>query len=73
MHGYLECTRPTENLVTQQGRLRITNRPGSQCILKCPTGYKMIGNFTKTCNENGEWVGAEDGTCVSKYYINSVG
>ncbi|KAL7052811.1 hypothetical protein ACKWTF_005022 [Chironomus riparius] len=38
IHGYLECTRPLDNSNTT-GRLIVTNRPGSQCILRCPARY----------------------------------
>jgi hypothetical protein len=36
IHGYLECSRPLENSNTT-GRTKVTNRPGSQCVLRCPT------------------------------------
>lgn len=46
LHGYLECSRPIENsTMTPTGRLRITNRPGSQCILRCPTRYDYFTSF----------------------------
>lgn len=35
VHGYLECTRPLENINTTD-RIVVTNRPGSQCVLRCP-------------------------------------
>ena len=48
-HGYLECSRPIENsTMTSTGRLRITNRPGSQCILRCPTRY-FFCHFIAPC------------------------
>lgn len=61
-HGYLECSRPTKSTT---GRKRVTNRPGSQCILRCPTGFREIGKFSKTCGDNGEWIGDGDGACIS--------
>lgn len=40
LHGYLECSRPVESAnETAAGRLKITNRPGSQCVLQCPTRF----------------------------------
>lgn len=26
----------------------------------------MVGNFSKTCSDDGEWVGRDDGACTSK-------
>lgn len=40
-HGYLECTRPVENSTTT-GRMKIMNRPGSECRLRCPTRYVKL-------------------------------
>jgi hypothetical protein len=40
LHGYLECSRPVESANdSAAGRLKITNRPGSQCVLQCPTRF----------------------------------
>lgn len=61
-HGYLECSRPIGKDI---GRKRITNRPGSQCILRCPTGYRVTGKFEKICNFDGKWFGQDDGQCIS--------
>lgn len=93
LHGYLECSRPIENsTVETTGRLKITNRPGSQCVLRCPTrlisfltplclskkimmlrmffpfikSYRASGIFVKTCGEDGEWHGDDDGICISE-------
>lgn len=63
-HGYLECTQPTSYT---SGKNQITNSPGSQCILICPSGYRMSGSFAKTCGMNGKWIGTDDGECISKY------
>nr|XP_029726132.1 uncharacterized protein LOC109432373 [Aedes albopictus] len=65
-HGYLECSRPIDEISDgpNGGRLKITNRPGSQCILKCPTGYRLEGKFSKICGTTGEWIGDESGTCI---------
>uniref|UniRef100_A0A182R132 Sushi domain-containing protein n=1 Tax=Anopheles farauti TaxID=69004 RepID=A0A182R132_9DIPT len=65
-HGYLECSRPIDEIADgpNGGSLKITNRPGSQCILKCPTGYRMEGKFSKICGTTGEWIGDENGTCI---------
>ncbi|KAL9701971.1 hypothetical protein quinque_005412 [Culex quinquefasciatus] len=65
-HGYLECSRPIDEISDgpNGGRLKIVNRPGSQCILKCPTGYRLEGKFSKICGTTGEWIGDESGTCI---------
>ncbi|XP_050095151.1 uncharacterized protein LOC126577518 isoform X2 [Anopheles aquasalis] len=65
-HGYLECSRPIDEIADgpSRGSLKITNRPGSQCILKCPTGYRLEGRFSKICGTTGEWIGDENGTCI---------
>ncbi|XP_021695533.1 uncharacterized protein LOC5579875 isoform X2 [Aedes aegypti] len=65
-HGYLECSRPIDEISDgpNGGRLKITNRPGSQCILKCPTGYRLEGKFSKICGTSGEWIGDESGACI---------
>ncbi|XP_053674472.1 uncharacterized protein LOC128724777 [Anopheles nili] len=65
-HGYLECSRPIDEIADGPtgGSLKITNRPGSQCILKCPTGYRLEGRFSKICGTTGEWIGDENGTCI---------
>uniref|UniRef100_A0A4Y0BIY2 Uncharacterized protein n=1 Tax=Anopheles funestus TaxID=62324 RepID=A0A4Y0BIY2_ANOFN len=65
-HGYLECSRPIDEIADGPtgGSLKITNRPGSQCILKCPTGYRLEGKFSKICGTTGEWIGDENGTCI---------
>lgn len=55
-HGYLECSRPAGQ--------RITNRPGSQCVLRCPVGFRMVGSFAKTCGNNGRWLGNGEGVCI---------
>ncbi|XP_058065891.1 fibrillin-1 [Anopheles bellator] len=65
-HGYLECSRPIDEIADgpSRGSLKITNRPGSQCLLKCPTGYRLEGKFSKICGTTGEWIGDENGTCI---------
>ncbi|KFB47090.1 AGAP005713-PA-like protein [Anopheles sinensis] len=65
-HGYLECSRPIDEIADgpSGGSLKITNRPGSQCILKCPTGYRPEGKFSKICGTTGEWIGDDNGTCI---------
>ncbi|XP_055619958.1 uncharacterized protein LOC129764668 [Toxorhynchites rutilus septentrionalis] len=65
-HGYLECSRPIDEISDgpNGGRLKIINRPGSQCILKCPTGYRLEGKFSKICGTTGEWIGDESGSCI---------
>ncbi|XP_035785634.1 uncharacterized protein LOC118463267 isoform X2 [Anopheles albimanus] len=65
-HGYLECSRPIDKIADgpSRGSLKITDRPGSQCILKCSTGYRLEGKFSKICGSTGEWIGDENGTCI---------
>lgn len=43
------------------------NRPGSQCVLRCPTGFTEAGRFEKICDFNGRWIGEEGGSCISEY------
>lgn len=62
-HGYLECSRPLERVGDGD---RINNRPGSQCVLRCPTGYRVEGAFEKICDFNGRWIGREGGQCLSE-------
>ncbi|XP_055531345.1 uncharacterized protein LOC129722123 isoform X2 [Wyeomyia smithii] len=65
-HGYLECSRPIDEISDgpNGGRLKIINRPGSQCILKCPTGYRLEGKYSKICGTTGKWIGDESGSCI---------
>lgn len=63
LHGYLECSRPLENVGDGD---RINNRPGSQCVLRCPTGYRVEGAFEKICDFNGRWIGKMGGQCLSE-------
>ena len=64
IHGYLECSRPI-NTMKASGRVKITNLPGTECKLKCPVKYKIHGNFHKTCDKDGKWIGDDDGFCSS--------
>lgn len=73
-HGYLECSRPmpertssgdTTGAVTAATG-HAPNRPGSQCVLRCPTGYWEAGRFEKICDFNGRWIGEEGGSCISE-------
>ncbi|CRK94785.1 CLUMA_CG008279, isoform A [Clunio marinus] len=65
LHGYLECSRPVENLTEMSmGRLKIINRPGSECTLQCPASYRASGTFIKTCGEDGKWYGDDSGICI---------
>lgn len=72
-HGYLECSRPIASDIIgadangSGGRRRITNRPGSQCVLRCPTGFRIDGKFSKQCSASGIWVGESDGICIRTY------
>lgn len=61
-HGYLECSRPLETVGSGDP---ITNRPGSQCVLRCPTGYRVVGAFEQICGFNGRWIGKSGGQCLS--------
>ncbi|KAG5677773.1 hypothetical protein PVAND_007504 [Polypedilum vanderplanki] len=63
IHGYLECTRPLESS-NITGRIKVTNRPGSQCQLRCPSSYRASGTYLKTCGEDGKWHGYDDGICI---------
>lgn len=66
-HGYLECSRPIDAIKTQ-GRIKITNLPGTECTLICPEKFKMFGQFKKTCGTDGRWLGEDDGYCSSMYF-----
>jgi Sushi repeat (SCR repeat) len=66
-HGYLECSRPIDAMKIQ-GRIKITNLPGTECTLICPEKYKMFGKFKKTCGTDGKWLGEDDGYCSSVYF-----
>lgn len=61
-HGYLECSRPQSTNIESTDH--IINRPGSQCTLRCPNGYRETGKFDKICNVNGQWFGEETGACI---------
>uniref|UniRef100_A0A1B0GGR9 Uncharacterized protein n=1 Tax=Lutzomyia longipalpis TaxID=7200 RepID=A0A1B0GGR9_LUTLO len=66
-HGYLECSRSgdgrsdTEDV---QETTRVTNSPGSVCILRCPGGFRVSGRFSVECNDQGSWSGDQDGVCI---------
>lgn len=49
------------------------NRPGSQCVLRCPTGFREAGRFEKICDFNGRWIGEEGGSCISECILCFVG
>lgn len=67
-HGYLECTR---NVVDAGGRRRrVTNHAGTTCLLKCPLGYRAVGAYLKMCGRDGNWTGAENGTCASEWVVS---
>lgn len=69
LNGFLECSRPI-NSTENQGRLKITNLPGSNCILKCPKNFKIVGQYMKVCGKDGKWFGDGSGSCTSESNIN---
>ncbi|XP_048506859.1 uncharacterized protein LOC105685815 isoform X2 [Athalia rosae] len=61
--GYVICSR----LLTPKpwrGRKRVINRPGTKCLLRCPYGYQLRGEYELTCGTNGDWIGSKHGECV---------
>lgn len=70
--GYLDCSRPTDEkpqLSNKRVRNRVTNRPGSKCILKCPKKMALIGLYSISCSNDGKWVGDSNGVCQSKIFF----
>uniref|UniRef100_A0A1B0D5U1 HYR domain-containing protein n=2 Tax=Phlebotomus papatasi TaxID=29031 RepID=A0A1B0D5U1_PHLPP len=66
-HGYLECSRDrggSEMKGNVQESTRITNLPGSVCILRCPGGFRVSGSFSVQCDTQGKWRGEQDGVCI---------
>lgn len=65
--GYLDCSRPNDDnqssSVSRVRRNRITNRPGSKCILKCPKKMALEGSYAIACSSEGKWVGDSTGVC----------
>ena len=43
---------PSNGRVNQQG-----NRPGDRASYTCNSGYELVGQSTRTCQNNGEWSG----------------
>ena len=37
--------------------------PGDTCTVRCNLGYKLSGNATRTCQDDGTWEG-EEADCV---------
>ncbi|XP_063698079.1 uncharacterized protein LOC134829016 [Culicoides brevitarsis] len=58
-HGYLECSRPLD-----ESRHHIANFPGSQCVLRCPNGFRVMGRYSQICGNDGQWQGSGDGACI---------
>uniref|UniRef100_A0A336M2Z5 CSON011141 protein n=1 Tax=Culicoides sonorensis TaxID=179676 RepID=A0A336M2Z5_CULSO len=58
-HGYLECSRPLD-----ESRHHIANFPGSQCVLRCPNGFRVMGRYSQICGNDGQWQGSDDGACI---------
>ncbi|KAF2901587.1 hypothetical protein ILUMI_04600 [Ignelater luminosus] len=65
-HGFFHCSRKKVapgGFRTRNGRVRITNRPGTYCELVCPAGYKNVGDYRVFCSVNGVWIGEKMGQC----------
>ena len=43
---------PSNGRVDQQG-----NRPGDRATYVCNSGYELVGNTVRTCQNNGQWSG----------------
>ena len=37
--------------------------PGDTCTVRCNLGYRLSGNATRTCQDDGTW-GGEEADCV---------
>ena len=51
---------PSNGRVSQQG-----NNPGDRASYTCNSGYELVGQSTRTCQNNGQWSG-DAPTCQSK-------
>ncbi|GAB0100998.1 uncharacterized protein DMENIID0001_171150 [Sergentomyia squamirostris] len=66
-HGYLECSRGEVGaaaLNADETAVRVTNSPGSLCVLRCPSGFRVSGSFSVQCDVTGRWTGSQDGVCI---------
>ncbi|XP_078049005.1 uncharacterized protein LOC144476208 isoform X1 [Augochlora pura] len=61
--GYLMCSR-SATAKSRRGRRRSSNRPGTNCFLKCPYGYQLHGEYELACRSDGTWDGPKHGECV---------
>ena len=48
-----------------------TTTEGSVANYTCDTGYDLVGDTTRTCQNDGQWSGSEP-TCQSKFVINFI-
>ena len=58
-----ELPNPTNGRVDQQG-----NRPGDRALYACTTGYELVGQSLRTCQNNGQWSG-EAPSCESEFFL----
>ena len=67
----VECStlsNPSNGRVNQQG-----DRPGDRARYTCNSGYELVGQSIRTCQNNGEWSG-DAPICQSKQlYTTAVG
>ena len=40
------------------------SNPGETCTVTCNDGYQVMGNGTRTCQNDGSWSGS-NATCIS--------
>ena len=57
---------PSNGRVSQQG-----NNPGDRASYTCNSGYELVGQSTRTCQNNGQWSG-DAPTCQSKAIHDSI-
>ena len=55
---------PTNGRVNVQG-----NRPGNRASYTCNSGYELVGQSTRTCQNNGQWSG-DAPTCESNSHTS---
>ena len=56
---------PQNGRVSQQG-----NKPGDRASYNCNSGYELVGQSVRTCQNNGQWSG-DAPTCESKLFDNN--
>ena len=55
---------PQNGRVSQRG-----NKPGDRASYTCNSGYELVGQSSRTCQNNGQWSG-DAPTCESKWIVD---